>query len=295
MDPKPVICEFLGTLLLVFFAVGAAVLSGQFIGALGIALAFGFVLLALVYVFGPISGCHLNPAVTLGMLLTRRIDVRAAVVYVVAQLVGAIVGAALLLLVADQVPGFKRQGAFGTNGYNARSAIGVNIGGAFVAELMLTFLLVFVYLAVTQRVAVVGFGGIPIGIALVVINLIGIPLTGASANPARSFGPAVFAGSPALNQVWLFLVAPLVGGALAAVVHEFTHPALMAAKAARVAATEAELDARTQESEGRDGSTRPEGRWGRRPGDSRGPGDQDGPGGSQGPGGPDGPGGPGRE
>ncbi|MFC4032178.1 MIP/aquaporin family protein [Streptomyces polygonati] len=300
IDPRPLICEFLGTLLLVFFAVGAAVLSGQFIGALGIALAFGFVLLALVYTFGPISGCHINPAVTLGMLLARRIDVRTAVLYVVAQLVGAIVGGALLLLVADQVPGFQRHGAFGTNGYNSRSAVGINIGGAFVAELILTFLLVFVYLAVTQRVAVVGFGGLPIGIALVVVNLIGIPLTGASANPARSFGPAVYAGSPALNQVWLFLVAPLVGGALAAVVHESTHPALVAARTARAEAIEAEGDARTRESEGRQGPVGPGGRWGRPAGDDGGPG---GPGGPEGPGGsgpggqggPGGPGGPGPE
>jgi aquaporin Z len=240
VDPLTVGAEFLGTLLLVFFAVGAAVLSGEYIGALGIALAFGFVLLVLVHALGPISGCHLNPAVTLGMLAARRIDVRTAVTYWVAQIVGAIVGAALLLLVAEQVPGLKRHGAFGTNGYGYRSAIGVNIFGAFVAEVILTFLLVFVYLAVTHRVAVVGFGGVPIGIALAVINLIGIPLTGASVNPARSLAPALFAGSPALTQVWLFLVAPLVGGLIAALVHQVAQPALEAAKAARSAATEAE-------------------------------------------------------
>jgi aquaporin Z len=249
VEPLPLVSEFLGTLLLVFFAVGAAVLSGQFIGSLGIALAFGFVLLALAYALGPISGCHLNPAVTLGMLIARRIDIRTAVAYWIAQVVGAIVGAALLLLVAEQVPGIRTYGAFGTNGYGTRSAIGVSIFGAFVAEVILTFLLVFVYLAVTHRIAVVGFGGLPIGIAYAVVHLVGIPLTGTSVNPARSLGPALYAGSPALTQVWLFLVAPLVGGALAAVVHEVTHPALDAARAARAAAAEAE-ETRTKDSQG---------------------------------------------
>jgi aquaporin Z len=246
-DTRTVICEFLGTLVLVFFAVGAAVLSGSYIGTLGIALAFGFVLLAIAYTIGPISGSHVNPAVTLGMLLARRIDLRTAVEYWVAQIVGAIVGAALLLLVAAQVPGFKRHGAFGTNGYGYRSAVGVNIFGAFVAEVILTFLLVFVFLAVTQKVAVVGFDGLAIGLAYVVIHLIGIPLTGTGVNPARSLAPALFAGSPPLTQVWLFLVAPLVGAVIAAGVHQVTHPAMAAARSARAAAVETETAARTKE------------------------------------------------
>ena len=241
MDKRTVTCEFLGTLLLVFFAVGAAVVSGQYIGALGIALAFGFVLLALAYAFGPISGCHVNPAVTLGMLVARRIGVRTAVEYWIAQILGGIAGAALLLLVAKQIPGLKTHGAFGTNGYGYRSAVGINIFGAFIAEVVLTFLLVFVVLAVTHRIAVVGFDGLPIGLALAVVHLVGIPLTGTSVNPARSLGPALFAGSPALTQLWLFLVAPLIGGALAALAHQVTHPALAAAKAARAAAVDAAL------------------------------------------------------
>lgn len=244
MDKRTVTCEFLGTLLLVFFAVGAAVLSGEYIGTLGIALAFGFVLLALAYTFGPISGCHVNPAVTLGMLLARRITVRTAVEYWIAQLAGAIVGAALLFLVAKQVPSLKTHGAFGTNGYGYRSAVGINIFGAFVAEVVLTFLLVFVVLAVTHRVAVVGFDGLPIGMALAVIHMVGIPLTGTSVNPARSIGPALFAGGPALTQLWLFIVAPLVGGAVAAVVHQVTYPAMTAAKAARAAAVDAAMNER---------------------------------------------------
>lgn len=239
MDKRTVTCEFLGTFLLVFFAVGAAVLSGEYIGTLGIALAFGFVLLALCYAIGPLSGCHVNPAVTLGMLLARRINLRTAAEYWVAQLLGGIAGAALLFLVAKQVPGLKTHGAFGTNGYGYRSAVGINIAGAFIAEVVLTFLLVFVVLAVTHRIAVVGFDGLPIGMALVVVHLIGIPLTGTSVNPARSIGPALFAGSAALTQLWLFIVAPLLGGALAALVQKVTHPALTAAKAARAAAVEA--------------------------------------------------------
>ncbi|MFF3489757.1 MIP family channel protein [Streptomyces sp. NPDC002795] len=225
MQTRAVISEFLGTLLLVFFAVGSAVLGAQFIGTLGIALAFGFTLLALAYALGPISGCHVNPAVTLGMLCARRIDVGTAVRYWIAQFVGGIVGAALLFLLAKQVPGLQTKGAFGSNGYGDRSDVHINMGGAFLAEVVLTFLLVFVVLAVTHRVAVVGFDGLPIGIALAVIHLVGIPLTGTSVNPARSLGPAIFAGGDALSQLWLFIVAPLVGGVIAALVHRLTHPA----------------------------------------------------------------------
>ncbi|WUV76649.1 MIP family channel protein [Streptomyces sp. NBC_01477] len=249
-DQRAFICEFLGTLVLVFFAVGAAVLSGEYIGTLGIAFAFGLVLLAIAYTIGPISGSHVNPAVTLGMLVARRITVRTAVEYWIAQVLGAIAGAALLLLVAKQVPGLRTHGAFGTNGYGYRSAVGVNIFGAFVAELILTFLLVYVVLAVTHRIAVVGFDGLPIGMALVVVHLVGIPLTGTGVNPARSLAPALFAGSPALSQVWLFLIAPLIGAVLAALVHEVTHPALAAVRAARAASAEAETAARAVGEEG---------------------------------------------
>ncbi|CAG7656725.1 Aquaporin Z [Actinacidiphila bryophytorum] len=249
-DQRAFVCEFLGTMALVFFAVGAAVLSGEYIGTLGIALAFGLVLLAIAYAVGPISGSHVNPAVTLGMLFARRITLRTAVEYWIAQFLGAIVGAALLLLVAKQVPGLQTHGAFGTNGYGYRSAVGINIFGAFVAEVILTFLLVFVVLAVTHRIAVVGFDGLPIGMALAVVHLIGIPLTGTGVNPARSLAPALFAGSPALTQVWLFLVAPPIGAILAALAHEVTHPALAAVRAARAAAAEAETAARAAGEEG---------------------------------------------
>ncbi|MFE6691832.1 aquaporin [Streptomyces sp. NPDC057743] len=223
-ETRTVVSEFLGTLLLVFFAVGAAVLAGEYIGTFGIALAFGFVMLALAYALGPISGCHINPAVTLGMLLAKRITVRTAVEYWIAQILGGIVGAALLFLVAKQVPGLQTHGAFGTNGWGDRSAVHINLGGAFVAEIVMTFLFVFVVLSVTHRVAVAGFGGLAIGIALGLVYLFGIPLDGTSVNPARSLGPAIFAGGAAITQVWLFIVAPLIGGAIAAAVHQVTHP-----------------------------------------------------------------------
>ncbi|MEW1661144.1 MULTISPECIES: aquaporin [unclassified Streptomyces] len=223
-ETRPVVSEFLGTLLLVFFAVGAAVLAGEYIGTFGIALAFGFVMLALAYALGPISGCHINPAVTLGSLLAKRITVRTAVEYWVAQILGGIVGAALLFLVAKQVPGLQTHGAFGTNGWGDRSAVHINLGGAFVAEIVMTFFFVFVFLGVTHNTALTGFAGLAVGIALGTVHLLGIPLDGTSVNPARALGPAIFAGGAAITQVWLFILAPLIGGALAAVVHQVTHP-----------------------------------------------------------------------
>ena len=224
VDRRAVISEFLGTLLLVLFGVGAAVVAGTWIGDLGVALAFGFALLALAYALGPISGCHVNPAVTLGFLVAKRITVQTAVTYWVAQFLGGIAGAALVFLLAKQIPGLVTHGKMGSNAWGARSETHINMGGAFLTEVLLTFLLVFVVLAVTHRLAVTGFDGLPIGIALAVIHMVGIPLTGTGVNPARSLGPAIFAGSPALSQVWLFIVAPLIGGVVAAGVHLVTHP-----------------------------------------------------------------------
>lgn len=223
-EPQPFAAELLGTLVLVFVAVGTAVLAAEFVGSVGIALAFAFTLFALAYAIGPISGSHVNPAVTLGMLLAGRIGIRAAALYWAAQFVGAIVGAALLYLVARQVPGLETTGAFGTNGFGHRSAVGISGGGAFLAEAMLTSLLVYVWLAVTPRLTVQGVDGLPLGLAIGAVHLVGVPLTGASVNPARSLAPALFAGSSALAQVWLFLLAPLVGAAVAVVVHRIVHP-----------------------------------------------------------------------
>jgi aquaporin Z len=222
-EPQPYAAECLGTAFLVLVGVGAAVLAGQYIGTLGIALAFGLVLMALAYAIGPISGAHVNPAVTLGVLMAGRMDVATAIRYWIAQVVGAIVGAALLLLVTAQVPGLRISDSFGSNGFADRSAVRINLGGAFVAELLLTAVFVYVFLAVTQRLKFVGSAGVPIGLAFASVYLVAIPLTGGSINPVRSFGPAVFAGGSGISQFWLFLVAPMIGGGLAAALHRITH------------------------------------------------------------------------
>lgn len=223
-DTRTVVAEFVGTALLVFFGVGSLVLAGDYINAVGISFAFGFTLIAIAYAFGRISGCHVNPAVTLGVLLAKRIDIRTAVEYWVAQLVGGIVGAAVLFLLAKQVPRLVTSDAFGSNGYGGRSPVGIGGGGAFLAEVLLTFLLVFIFLTVTSKVALVGTEPLPVGLALTAVNLVGIPLTWTSVNPARSLGPALFAGGGALSQLWLFLIAPMIGGVLAAGLHMLTHP-----------------------------------------------------------------------
>ncbi|MFR9674033.1 aquaporin [Streptomyces sp. TR06-5] len=218
-DPRPLMAECLGTLLLVFTGVGAAVVAGEYVGSLGIALAFGLTMIGLARALGALSGSQLDPAVTLGMLIARRIDGVTAIRYWVAQLVGAILGALLLFLVAHQIPGLRIHDRFGTNGFGDRSAVGLGTFGALVAEVVLTFLLVYVWLSVTRSWQIVGGEGVPIGLTLAAVHLVGIPLTGASVNPARSLAPALFAGGAALTQVWLFLVAPLIGGALAAPAH----------------------------------------------------------------------------
>ncbi len=231
--PQPLAGELLGTFALVFFGVGSVVLASEYIGSFGIALAFGFTLLVLMYAIGPVSGCHVNPAVTLGMLLAGRIDRRTAGGYWLAQLIGAIVGAALLFLLAHQVPGLETSESFGSNGWGDRSAVDLSVGGAIIAEIMLTSLLVFVYLSVTYprpegagggAVAVAGFDGVPVGLALAAVHLVGNPLTGTSVNPARSIAPALFAGGEALAQLWLFIIMPLVGAALGVLAHLLLHP-----------------------------------------------------------------------
>lgn len=213
--------ELVGTFVLVLGGVGSAVLAGDRIGWLGVAFAFGLSLLAMVYVVGPISGCHINPAVTLGALLAGKLDRRLAVGYWVAQVVGAIIAAAILLLIARGIAsGYDPVASgFGTNGYDARSPNHYDLLSVIVAELILTALLVVTVLGSTDVAAPVGFAGIPIGLVLVLIHLVGIPIDNTSVNPARSIGPALFAGSAALGQLWVFIVAPLVGGALGAGVY----------------------------------------------------------------------------
>jgi len=225
---RRLLAEFLGTALLVFFAVGVATLMFGFgfdggsvaSGVLATALAFGLVLMALAYVLGPISGCHVNPAVTLGAALAGRIDPVAAVGYVVAQFAGGIGGAGVLWVLFRQAPSYHTsvQG-LGTDGYGAASLIHISAGGAFLAEVILTALFVFVILGVTSKVANAATAGVVIGLTLTAVHLIGIPITGTSVNPARSLGPALFVRGTSLSQVWIFLVAPLIGGALAALTH----------------------------------------------------------------------------
>ncbi len=227
MLPRKLVAELLGTALLVFIGVGVATLSFGFkldggstaAGVLATALAFGLVLLALVYTIGPLSGCHINPAVTLGFLMAKRMSAADAIAYWVAQFVGGIVGALGLWAVFTGSPQYSRSvTGLGADGYGAHSTVGLNAGGAFAAEVILTFLFVIVVLAATSHVASAGFAGLAIGLGLATVHLIGIPLTGTSVNPARALGPAVILGGDALSQVWLFIVAPLVGGLLAAVV-----------------------------------------------------------------------------
>ncbi|MBO0840477.1 MAG: aquaporin [Sciscionella sp.] len=214
---KKYIAEFVGTLLLVTFAVGSAIFGKNVIGVPGIALTFGLVLVVLAYSLGPISGCHVNPAVTVGLLVARKISPAEAGAYIGAQLLGGIAGAAILKLLTAVGNVKDQTGGFGTDGWGGSNGIS-NPGGAFIAEIVLTFLLVFTVLLVTGNAAAPGFGGIAIGFSLAVIHLAGIPLDGVSVNPARSLGPALFAGGHALSQVWVFLLAPLVGGVLAALV-----------------------------------------------------------------------------
>ena len=234
MNPRKLFAECLGTALLVYFAVGVATLSfGKFApdfsiagkslsaGVVATALAFGLVMLALAYAIGPISGAHINPAVTMGFFASKRMSIQDAVGYWVAQFIGATIGAFLLWATLKQSPLYTSKTGLGADGWGKNSMVHLNAGGAFMAEVILTFLFVLVVLSVTGKRGNSTAAGAAIGLALTTVHLIGIPLTGTSVNPARSFGPALFAGGDAMAQLWLFIVAPLVGGVIAAGVHLF--------------------------------------------------------------------------
>jgi aquaporin Z len=212
--------ECFGTFCLVFGGVGSAVLAGSKIHEfhVGVALAFGLALLAMVYTIGPISGCHINPAVTVGILLVRKISIRDAVAYMAAQIVGAIIAAGLILAIARGATGGYNllEGGLGANGFGAHSPSGYSMGAAFLAEVILTLFLVITVLGATDVKAPVGFAGLAIGLVLTLVHLVGIPITNTSVNPARSIGPALFVGGWAISQLWLFIIAPLIGAALAA-------------------------------------------------------------------------------
>lgn len=228
LDYRKLVAEFLGTLVLVVIAVGVATESFGFklfglsfsAGVVTTALAFGLVLGALAYAIGPISGAHVNPAVTLGFIATARMKLGEGIAYIVAQLLGAIAGAYLLYAMMDTSPFYsKSRIGLGADGYGAASHLHVSEGGAFLIEVVLTAVFVLVVLFATHKAAIQGAAGVAIGFGLVVVHLIGIPLTGTSVNPARSLGPALVLGGTALSQVWLFLIAPLVGALVAAIIH----------------------------------------------------------------------------
>jgi aquaporin Z len=216
------IAEFVGTFLLVLLAVGSAVSGIVTNGTVGVAIGFGVVLAALAYALGPTSGCHVNPAVTLAFWLSKRQEGREAGLYVIMQFLGAALGGFALWLLVNSGGVTDETGGLGTNAFGGE---GPNAFGAFLAEVLLTAAFVGVILLVTDHAAAPGFAGLAIGSALTAVHLVGIPLTGTSVNPARSLGPALFAGGESLQQVWLFLIAPLVGGAIAVLVWKITRPA----------------------------------------------------------------------
>lgn len=220
---KRAMAECLGTFWLVFGGCGSAVLAAAFpnvgIGLLGVALAFGLTVLTMAYAIGHISGCHLNPAVSVGLVAGGRFKASELPMYIVAQVIGGILGAGVLYIIASGDSKFSLAGGFASNGYGAHSPGGYAMMSCLVAEVVLTFMFLIIILGATDRRAPSGFAPIPIGLGLTLIHLIGIPVTNLSVNPARSTGPAVFVGGWALEQLWLFWVAPIVGAALAGVVY----------------------------------------------------------------------------
>ena len=219
------LAEFLGTFWLVLGGCGSAVLAAAFpnlgIGLLGVALAFGLTVLTMAYAIGHISGCHLNPAVTLGLVVGKRCKASDLLPYVGAQLVGAIVAATVLYLVASGKAGFDVAAGFASNGYDAHSPGQYSMASAFLTETVMAFMFLFVILGATDKRAPAGLAPIAIGLCLTLIHLISIPVTNTSVNPARSTGPALFVGGWALAQLWLFWVAPLLGAGLAGLVYRW--------------------------------------------------------------------------
>lgn len=213
---KKLVAEAVGTATLVLFGCGAAVLAGDQVGQLGISFAFGLAIVSMAYGIGPISGCHINPAVSLGAFIAGRMSASEMVQYWVAQFVGAGIGAAILYMIATGKPGYDMAvNGLGANGFGEGYLGGYSMTAALIFEIVATFLFVVVILGVTQAKGNPAFAGLAIGLTLVVIHIVGIQVTGVSVNPARSFGPAVFVQGDALNQLWMFIVAPLAGAAMA--------------------------------------------------------------------------------
>jgi aquaporin Z len=220
---KRAFAEFIGTFWLVFGGCGSAVLAAAFpglgIGFAGVALAFGLTVLTMAFAIGHISGCHLNPAVSVGLVVGKRFPAAELPAYVIAQVLGAVAGSAVLYVIASGKDGFSLAGGFASNGYGVHSPGGYALGAALTTEVVLTFMFLMIILGATDKRAPQGFAPIAIGLGLTLIHLISIPVTNTSVNPARSTGPALFVGGWALEQLWLFWVAPIAGAALAGAVY----------------------------------------------------------------------------
>ena len=220
---KRMMAEFIGTFWLVFGGCGSAVLAAAFpgvgIGLLGVSFAFGLTVLTMAYAIGHISGCHLNPAVTVGLVVAKRFPGSELLRYVVAQIAGGIIAAGALFAIASGKPGFILADGFAANGFDVHSPGGYSLVACLIAEVILTFMFLMIILGATDRRAPAGFAPIAIGLGLTLIHLIGIPVTNLSVNPARSTGPAILAGGWALEQLWLFWLAPIAGAAIAGVIY----------------------------------------------------------------------------
>ncbi len=225
---KKCFAEFIGTFSLVLFGCGSAVIASNTsvgpagVGLLGISIAFGFTVVAMAYAIGGISGCHINPAVTIGVLVAGKMEVKDAIGYIIAQCLGAILGAGVLYLIQSGKPGWvMAEWGLGANGWGEGYLGNYNVLSAFVIEMVMTFLFIFVILGTTSKFGNSVMAGLAIGVTLMLIHLVTIPVTGTSVNPARSLGPAIFSGGKALSQLWLFFIAPIIGAVMAAVTWKF--------------------------------------------------------------------------
>ena len=204
-------------MVLVLFGCGSAAIAGNYLGTVGIAMAFGLSITAMAYVIGDISGCHINPAVSIGMWIDGRMNAKDLFMYILFQCIGAIIGIALLAIIINSAPslgGYMTTG-LGQNGFGSASSVGLDVIGAILVEIILTFVFVFTVLGVTKKVENGAVAGIVIGLTLAFVHIFGIPLTGTSVNPARSLAPALFIGGQALHQVWVFILAPVIGAIIA--------------------------------------------------------------------------------
>ncbi|KJG36072.1 porin [Photobacterium angustum] len=225
---RKLVAEFIGTFWLVLGGCGSAVLAAAYpdlgIGFLGVALAFGLTVVTMAYAIGHISGCHLNPAVTVGLWAGNRFPTGEVVPYIISQVLGGIAGAAVLYVIASGHAGFDLAGGFASNGYGEHSPGHYSLLSSFITEVVMTFMFLFVILGATHKLASPQMAGLAIGLALTLIHLISIPVTNTSVNPARSTGPALFVGDWATSQLWMFWVAPLIGAVLAGWVYRWLSP-----------------------------------------------------------------------